>query len=327
MMSRFLFNEALWDELENRIPRAKVVRAAVAYIGTGGSALLPLRRGDKLVVDMSLRSVRSGTTDPKEIKKFLREGVSVFSRGSLHAKFFVTDGVLIAGSSNISRHAKDTLDEAALLTDDQAAIARAARTFDQLCTEPVRKNYLDKCIAEYRPPKFGNGPTASRKRRSKVTQARLWIIAGLRYVHIPEDEEAAVSRVVKKAEKKLLDFERSEVDYTHYTAPVGFFKQIREGDWVITCVKDKKGFDVSSPSRFLGIEDYPRGKGKRRYLLLLEKSTSGKAIRWSTFQQAAPTSIAAVHRANPRTRPIANDADADALLRLWNARGVFRGKK
>jgi phosphatidylserine/phosphatidylglycerophosphate/cardiolipin synthase-like enzyme len=154
MASRFLFNEALWDELGARIPKAKAVRAGVAYLGTGASALLPLRKGDKLVVDLSLRAVRSGTTDPREIQKFLRRGVEVFSRGSLHAKFFIIDKTTIAGSSNISKNAKDSLDEAAVLTDDPATTRRALATFEQLCTEPVRKDYLQKCLKEYRPTGF-----------------------------------------------------------------------------------------------------------------------------------------------------------------------------
>ena len=154
MASRFLFNETLWAELEARIPKARVTRAAVAYVGSGASGLLPLKKGDKLVVDMSLKAVRSGTTDPREVKRLLRSGVQVFSRGSLHAKFFVIDRLVIAGSSNISKHARHHLDEAAILTDDAATVRRAVSTFDQLCTEPVRKDYLEKCIAEYRPPRL-----------------------------------------------------------------------------------------------------------------------------------------------------------------------------
>jgi len=100
--SRFLFNDSLWKEVRSRVHRAKTVRAAVAYVSTGASSIIPLRRGHTLLVDMSLPTVRQGATDPREILRLLRRGVEVFSRGSLHAKFFVTDGVVIAGSANLS---------------------------------------------------------------------------------------------------------------------------------------------------------------------------------------------------------------------------------
>jgi hypothetical protein len=50
MATRFLFNEALWQELSVRIAKAKA-QAAVAYLGSGASSLLPLKKGDGLVVD------------------------------------------------------------------------------------------------------------------------------------------------------------------------------------------------------------------------------------------------------------------------------------
>jgi len=328
MSSRFLFNAALWDELYSRIPKAKIVRAAVAYLGTGGGALLPLRRGDKLVVDMSLRSVRSGTTNPNEVKKLLQKGVEVFSRGSLHAKFFVIDETVIAGSSNVSKHAKDVLDEAAILTDDAATVRRARDTFQQLCTEPVRKDYLKKCIDEYVPPTFApHGVPKASSRRPKTTSGKLWIIGGLSYGSVPEREQEIAARVVKDAHKQLLDFERSEVEYTHYPTRQSFFKRLRLGDWLIKCMKYEKGFDVWPPTRFLGLEDYPRGKGKRRYLLLDESPTDAKETRWTELRKRAPGAIAAIQRSAPRTGPVASDAEADALLRLWNARGKLRSKK
>jgi hypothetical protein len=325
MASRFLFNEALWDELEARIPRAKVTRAAVAYVGSGGGGLLPLKKGDKLVVDMSLKAVRSGTTDPREVRKLLRKGVHVFTRASLHAKFFLIDRAVISGSSNISKHARHRLDEAAILTDDPATVRRASSTFDQLCTEPVRKDYLEKCIGEYRPPKFVPGIPEQHGRRRKVTRAKLWIIGGLRYTDIPEREQERATRVAETAEKKLLDFERCEVDYSHYPSRLRFFDQIRVEDWAVTCISDGKGFDVFPPARIMGLESYPRGGGKRRYLLLYEMPTGGGSIRWNAFRRHLPKNLAAARWSTPKTAPIVDDGDADAILRLWDPRGRFKG--
>jgi hypothetical protein len=326
MATRFIFNNALWEELAERVPRDHV-RAAVAYLGTGASKLLPLKKEDRLVIDMSLRAVRSGVTDPREVRTFLRRGVEVFSRETLHTKFFVLGNTVIAGSSNVSRHAKDVLDEAAVLTDDGATVRRAISVFEDLCTEPVRKEYLAKCLEEYRPPKFLASGAARTSRLRKQT-AKVWIIGGLRYGNeIPDSEEASVDSAVAEAETKLLDFERAEVDYSHYPTPMGFFRRLREGDWLIVCVRDGRGFEVLPPSRFLEVASYPRASGKRRYLLLCERPTDGKAVRWSAFRKAAPSDIPAAQRATPRTTAITNNADADNLLRLWDARGRFRKRR
>src|SRR5207244_327230 len=151
----------------------------------------------------------------REVRKLLRRGVQVFSRGSLHAKFFVIDRAVIAGSSNISKHAKESLDEAAILTDDVSTVARAVETFERLCTEPVRKDYLETCIAAYRPPRFPEGRPRA-KRRGHLAPAKLWIIGGLENKEVPEAERATVSKVTKRAERNLRDFERSAVDSIHY---------------------------------------------------------------------------------------------------------------
>lgn len=325
MASQFLFNGALWHELETRIPKAKKVRAAVAYLGTGGATLLPLRKGDALIVDMSLARVRAGATDPKEVRKLLKRGVSVFSRGTLHAKFLVIDNIVIAGSSNVSNHAKNYLDEAAVLTTDVSTVQRARTTFEKLCTEPIRKNYLAKCIEEYVPPKFTgvHARPGWTKKSKKVVQSKLWFVAGLRYRGIPEDEEPKADAVVKKASERLLDFENCEVDYSHYSAKQAFFASLREGDWLIQCVRDAKGYDVWPPARFMGIESYPRGGGKRRYLLLAEKPLDTAPTRWTRLRGQSPVPLPG----KPRTLPVAADADADALLRLWNARGKFKASR
>jgi hypothetical protein len=326
MTSRFLFNETLWSELLDRVPSANHVDAAIAYFGDGGSSLLPLRSGDRLVVDMSMRSVRAGSTNPYEIRKLLKRGVEVFSRGSLHAKYFLIDNTLIAGSSNISKHACNVLDEAAVLTTDAAAVARARAVLARLCTEPVRKDYLDKCIKEYRPPKFkGNVRGSTTKKRLRI--GKLWIIGGLHYFDPPESEESAVERALAEVKKHHRHYERSEIDYNTYPRKQGYFDMLREGDWLISCVRKSSGFDVQPPARFLGIKSYPREAGKRCYLVVYESPTAGKNTRWTELRRNAPSTVAAVQRPKPRTMPVGSDEEADALLRLWTPLGTFKRSK
>jgi phosphatidylserine/phosphatidylglycerophosphate/cardiolipin synthase-like enzyme len=62
---------------------------------------------------MSLPTVRSGATDPREVEKFVDRGVDVFTRRYLHSKLVVGDRFAIAGSANVSIRSRDLLDEAA----------------------------------------------------------------------------------------------------------------------------------------------------------------------------------------------------------------------
>lgn len=321
MASRFLFNENLWQELSARIEQARSASAAVAYLGSNSSHLLPLKAGDRLVVDMSLRAVRAGVTDPKEVKKFLKRGVTVFSRASLHAKFFVVGRFVITGSSNISNHARTALDEAAIMTDDPAVLRQASTVFEQLCTEPVRSEYLKRCLREYRPPRF-EGKQRGRKLAQPIT-SNVWIIGGLRYAELPAQERQTADRLVKEAKAKLPAYRRVDVEYTNYDRRFKFFDSLRLGDWLVTCVRYGSGFDVSPPARFLGVSSYARGRGKRRYLLMYEMPHDPIIVSWAKVRRSLPRKNSLASRLLPKTGPVGPAADADALLRLWNVRGKF----
>ena len=107
-----LTNARLWQTLTKRL-KTDARAAAVAYVGHGGAKILPLKKGDTLVVDMSLPTVRSGASDPREVEKFVDRGVDVFTRRYLHSKLVVGDRFAIAGSANVSIRSRDLLDEAA----------------------------------------------------------------------------------------------------------------------------------------------------------------------------------------------------------------------
>jgi phosphatidylserine/phosphatidylglycerophosphate/cardiolipin synthase-like enzyme len=203
-MTRFVSNDELWRELQTRVSNGKRVRAAIAYFGGRGAKLLPLKKGDSIVVDLSLGAVRQGITNPHELRTLAGRGVKVFSRGSLHAKFLLIDKTLIASSANASRNSKEVLDEAGIITTDPAAVRRATVFFDKLCTEPVGPEYLKTCIAEYRPPKFK--PAIERRQpRSKgsrrVVEAKLWFIGGLVVLNLTDDARESIERLEHRYEK------------------------------------------------------------------------------------------------------------------------------
>jgi len=124
MPSKVLTDE-LWPTITRLARNSRHRHVAVAYLGQGASNILPLQSGDSLVVDMSLPTVASGLTDPREVGRYLSKGVDVFTCANLHAKIYLLDNALIIGSANVSRRSRDALVEAGLLSRDRASVIDA----------------------------------------------------------------------------------------------------------------------------------------------------------------------------------------------------------
>lgn len=322
--TRFLSNDELWNEIKSRVSKAKRVNAAVAYLGKDGSRLVPLKKGDRLVVDMSIGAVRQGITDPREVQKFMRRGVHVFSRNALHAKFMIIDNVLITSSANISMNSNSVLDEAGILTTDQVAVRRALSFFDKLCSEPVRAQYLKECIKAYQPPKFKAAALPSRnpgKRRHRITQAKLWFVGGLRLVEVSKRDAVAVSKIEDRAEGKLSNPEKTSVTWVRYSRRLKFLDQLRVGDWIIQCLSDGKSRYVEAPAQVIGQDLYVSHNKKKYYMLMLESPDAGENISLTEFRHKVKKLEPNLDRKSPRTMPIADDDIADALLHFWTLSG------
>jgi hypothetical protein len=72
--TRFIRDDVLWREILACAGKPDRKLAAVAYMATESASLLPLQRGERLVVDMSLDTVKRGSTDPREIREFMQRG-------------------------------------------------------------------------------------------------------------------------------------------------------------------------------------------------------------------------------------------------------------
>ncbi|WP_310530652.1 phospholipase D family protein [Novosphingobium sp.] len=144
--------------------------AAVAYFGSRGDKLLPLREGSNLVVDASLGAVTTGITDPKALRRLHDEGVKVFSMPLLHAKAFAFDSVGFVGSSNASANSATRLIEANVAVVD-AKTLKGIRTFVMsLSTDCLDDDAFDWLEARYRPPKFVIPSISKETHRRLLTQ-------------------------------------------------------------------------------------------------------------------------------------------------------------
>jgi hypothetical protein len=78
--------------------------AAIAYLGWQAPQLLPLKKGDVLVVNVSDAALLTHATSPEALRTYVDAGVQVSSVPSLHAKVLVTATKAVIGSANASSH-------------------------------------------------------------------------------------------------------------------------------------------------------------------------------------------------------------------------------
>lgn len=157
-MSTELITNNIWKVLTNTIrASSRPCSVAVAYFGKGASQLVPLKKGDRLVVDASDRAVTSGQTCPDDLLKLAKRGVRVFSVENLHAKVFVLDKVAYVGSTNASNHSASRLVEAIVRTTDARAVKAARKFVNGLCLHELTPDALRRLGKIYKPPKIPAG--------------------------------------------------------------------------------------------------------------------------------------------------------------------------
>jgi hypothetical protein len=150
-----LYSAAVWRHITAAAKSAsKPSYAAVAYFGSTGDKLLPLREGSKLVVDASLGAVTTGITDPKALRRLHNRGVDVFSMPLLHAKVFAFDSVGFVGSSNASANSAKRLIEANISISNTKTLKSIREFVMSLSTDSLDNDALDWLEERYRPPKF-----------------------------------------------------------------------------------------------------------------------------------------------------------------------------
>jgi hypothetical protein len=318
----FLSNETLWHTLSIQVKAARHVDAAIAYLGQSAAELLPLRSGDRLIVDMSPATVRAGSTDPREVEKLMRRGVQSFTRRNLHAKLIVADKSVISGSANISKRSQQVLDEAAIWTTDPAAIRRAREFIDRLCTEPVRPEYLEECKRLYKPPRFDSRRTNGKHPQQRVKHAKLWIVK-LSEHSIPDSELRRYEQGEVKAAKFVKDDARSKTETFHWPHKPKMAGEMEFGDWVVRVTTHKDKTIVDPPGQLLFIDSYVRDtdSGKERWVFHLEAPRRGETMTWKQFRWAARSVLGADTLTAPRTIPIRDVQVADRLLAQWTPGG------
>ncbi|MFT3822889.1 MAG: phospholipase D-like domain-containing protein [Chitinophagaceae bacterium] len=311
-MTKFL-SDNLWTTLHDLSQKSKRTKVAVAYLGTGASKQLNLKKGDTLLVAMDLNNVRAGQVNPHEVQKLFDKGVSIFSLPNLHAKIYLFDRKVIIASANVSSHSANHLIEAAILTEDKKILKDAERFINENCIEKVEQDYLKFCKENYSPPKNFKTTRKSKTRSSfKGQLSRLWVISTKPIDFTDSDYEILEKdkEIFKKKISNKRTFELSEIKYSIRDK---FINNVKEGDILIEIVKHKTRANVIQPKRALGVT-FDKAKGKA--YLRVEERRNAVVKGWANLERLLrQNGIKAITKNS--TRQVKNESVKRILLNYF----------
>ncbi|UPT66202.1 MAG: phospholipase D family protein [Sphingobacteriales bacterium JAD_PAG50586_3] len=253
-------------------------------MGKGANELLPLSKGDVLVVNMCFQSIESGIVNPFEIEKYSIKGVNIYNCENLHAKIYLFHDKAIICSANISENSQSNLIEAGVFVDEKSTINDISKYIDSICIEEITQGYIDLCKEKYNEPK-NKGKIRGKQLIEKpaIILSRLWLI-NVRPALFKEEEDIILSRNKTLYKRKLQSPQNSIADI-RFGASSSFIKNVREGDLVIRIFNQNKKTTVSEPMRVLGIDNGRKVnlKGHRNMFLRLEELRNIKGKKLDKF--------------------------------------------
>lgn len=159
---KVLTGREIWPEISRLASGARpgTRRVAVPYVGADAHDRLKLGKGDRLVADCRPATASAGSTSPTALRTYLAAGVDVRRWEWLHAKVYVFGDVAVVGSANATSNSETNLDEAAVVLTSKRDVAAARAFVDGLCdgAAEVNDDWLDQCVAAWRPPRDRRPP-------------------------------------------------------------------------------------------------------------------------------------------------------------------------
>jgi len=76
VMAELLYGPTLWSRIRAQAAAVGQRRAAVAYVGQRADELISFKAGDIVVIDGSRNALRSGSTNPDTIAKWLKQALT-----------------------------------------------------------------------------------------------------------------------------------------------------------------------------------------------------------------------------------------------------------
>lgn len=308
----------LWPTITRLAKKAKRKHVAVAYLGTGATRLLPLRKDDVLVIDMSTDAVKSGQTNPYEAEKYVKKGVKVYTCSNLHAKIYVFDATLLIGSANVSQHSKNNLIEAGLMCRDKAVLTQALGLIRSLQAEPATPKYIELCRKLYEPPRPWRDTKKKRKHFPTPLHSRLWLLS-ISPVDLSEEEEALCHDGEERASKKIKDTRKFDLSSIRWTGKSGISRCIKEGDLVVQIWNDKKKRKVYPPSRVVQLTHFQSFDERKSPMMFIhiEEPSHPSLMSWPAFKEKVEKAGVGNIGRNPQ-REIRSVQAVHTILGLWS---------
>lgn len=276
-MIKFLSDD-IWVTIKKLAEKSKHRKVAVAYFGNGAASRLKLKRGDTLILAISLKNVKAGQVNPFEVEKLIKKGVDVYNIENLHSKIFLFDKSVIVGSANVSENSEVRLIESGVLTNDPKVIAASGRFIADHCIEKVEQDYLEVCKKNYSPTKYF-GSSKKIKSNDKVIKklSRLWVLS-TRYKNINSDisERAQIKFEDKITNKRVFSTEKIT-----YPPKDKLINEVKEGDIIIEIFNQNERAVVYTPKRALGVT---WNKPKTHKVLIVEERINPKTKGWKVIE-------------------------------------------
>lgn len=312
-----LHSDQLWSALKSQAKKTKFRSyVAVAFLGPGAFERLPLKPGSLLVVNCNEATVRGCQTDPREVKKYLKHGVSVHNVSNLHAKVFVLGTRAFVGSNNVSS-SSEGLVEAAIATRNRNLVRECKRFVQSLAGELISPTEVDRLISLFDPKKLRQLSARGKQRRvrKKVIPQHnpLWAVRTVLGSWQNADYEAErLARPV--AEKRLTSRDFKSDDFNWHGSKSAFFRGVRKGDVVLQVHEaSPRHVVLMPPQKVILVKRYKKGK---RLMIFVEQKKRLRNRRMAELQRQIP-SVAKFLRGVQLAQMIRNPQIVHDVQHLW----------
>jgi hypothetical protein len=281
---------------------------AVPYVSPGATKRFPLKPGDVLVTRFDDAAIMAGQTDPKEIARYIRDGVEVHNEPCLHAKVYVSRSRAVICSANVSGNSEGVLLEAGVELTHGRVIADARRFVQEL-----RGNVIGLAFARSKIKLFRSGAQA--RRAIPLPKASpghsLWIVS-LEIRTQSEPALAAARRTKTSAIRRIKDLEAFRPE--EFT----FFAKwpAKVGDYVVQVVRDGRSIYVEAPAQILVIQPFADKYGESLSVVVEMRKRARTRLLRQMDAAVRPGTSEKFPRVG-RFRQVRNDALRKAILGEW----------
>lgn len=284
-----------WSDIGTALsarPKSSAVAAAIGYVAGTANRVLHLQRDDLLVCDCSEQAVRQGLTDPRVLRRWVKQGVVVHSWTGLHAKVVVGRRSAWVGSANASISSHRRLVEASVRLSDAPTITQLRRWIRDLsATVPAMTAADLDHLDTLRPTHPFRWPGEVAQLQLPPSGNRLHLVA------LPAEPSARAERVAATDRRGIaqLAVRRSALSWAEW--PVDD-SSLRSGDWWIDVTP---GRPVGRPSVVRALR--PLGGRSRFQLIWIEAAGDARRPRRSDLGKAIGADLPVDHSVI-RSRPL-----------------------